>query len=127
VAKSEVARYWSLLDVSIIHLRRTALFETVIPSKLFECMGMGIPVLHGVAGESAGIVEREGVGWVFEPENAGALAGLVRGVYEDRSALAACRERCLAAAGHYDRRALALSMLGELERVVSRSREHRSG
>ena len=39
----------------MIHLRNTELFTTVIPSKLFECMGMGIPVLHGVAGESAAI------------------------------------------------------------------------
>jgi len=69
VPKADVARYWSLLDVSIIHLRKTELFTTVIPSKLFECMGMGIPVLHGVAGESAAIVAKEDVGLVFEPEN----------------------------------------------------------
>ena len=124
VPKSEVARYWSLLDVSIIHLRRTPLFETVIPSKLFECMGMGIPVLHGVAGESAAIVEREGAGWVFQPEDAGALAALVRRVRADPAMLAACRERCLAAAGRYDRRALALAMLGELERVAARAPRH---
>ena len=120
--KSEVARYWSLLDVSIIHLRRTPLFETVIPSKLFECMGMGLPVLHGVAGESAGIVEREGAGWTFEPENAQALAALVRQVRSDPEALARCRERCLAAAQRYDRRALALAMLAELEKVVAAPR-----
>jgi len=119
VPKAEVARYWSLLDVSIIHLRRTPLFETVIPSKLFECMGMGIPVLHGVAGESAAIVEREGAGWVFAPEDAGALAALVRKLRGDPAAIAACRERCLAAAGRYDRRALAMAMLGELARVAA--------
>jgi hypothetical protein len=59
--------------VSIIHLRKTPLFTTVIPSKLFECMGMGIPVLHGVMGESAKMVEKHGVGMLFEPENADAL------------------------------------------------------
>ena len=74
VSKQEIARYWSLLDTAIIHLKRTELFTTVIPSKLFECMAMGIPVLHGVQGESAEIVEREGVGLLFEPENAKALA-----------------------------------------------------
>jgi hypothetical protein len=78
VPKDEVARYWSLLDVSVIHLRRTELFSTVIPSKLFECMGMGLPVLHGVAGESADIVEREGVGIVFEPESTGQLVAGIR-------------------------------------------------
>src|SRR5690606_21791417 len=36
VPKEDVARYWSLLDVSIIHLRKTELFTTVIPPKLFE-------------------------------------------------------------------------------------------
>src|SRR5262249_7213910 len=43
VPKSEVARHWALLDASIVHLRKNALFNTVVPSKLFESMGMGIP------------------------------------------------------------------------------------
>jgi len=68
-----VVRYWSILDISIFHLKKTELFTTVIPSKLFECMGMGIPVLHGVRGESADIVLQEKIGEVFEPENAQAL------------------------------------------------------
>jgi hypothetical protein len=47
-------------------VRFILLFTSVIPSKLFECMGMGIPVLHGVAGESADIVEKEeGAGGYF--------------------------------------------------------------
>lgn len=114
VPKDEVARYWSLIDVSIIHLRRTELFTTVIPSKLFECLGMGIPVLHGVAGESAEIVEREGVGLVVEPENAEALsAGLAR-LADDPELLARLRARCLAAAPTYDRSVLARRMLDVL-------------
>ena len=79
VPKDQVKRYWSILDVAVIHLRKTELFTTVIPSKLFECMGMGLPVLHGVAGESADIVVREKVGEVFESENAQQLVeGLLR-------------------------------------------------
>jgi glycosyltransferase involved in cell wall biosynthesis len=31
VSKDQVARYWSLLDASIIHLKRDPLFQTVIP------------------------------------------------------------------------------------------------
>jgi hypothetical protein len=34
---------------------------------------MTIPVLHDVSGESAKIVERNGVGFVSEPENVEAL------------------------------------------------------
>lgn len=117
VPKSEVARYWSLLDVSIIHLKKTELFTTVIPSKLFECMGMGIPVLHGVAGESAGIVEREGVGLVFEPENAGELCEKLETLRQDTALYQKCHKNCLAAARRYDRSALAGRMLKILEDI----------
>jgi glycosyltransferase involved in cell wall biosynthesis len=118
VPKAEVARYWSLLDVSIIHLQRTELFTTVIPSKLFECMGMGIPVLHGVAGESADIVRREGVGVVFEAENVQELVDGLLELKRDVALRASLRQAGLKAAGHYDRRALAQRMLGVLRDVA---------
>jgi glycosyltransferase involved in cell wall biosynthesis len=121
VPKEQVARYWSLLDVSVIHLKRTPLFENVIPSKLFECMGMGIPVLHGVAGESAAIVEREGVGLVVEPESVDALVeGLLR-LKEDDDLRARLRSAGLAAAGHYDRRTLAERMRQALRATATRT------
>ncbi len=114
VPKDQVVRYWSLLDVSIIHLKKTELFTTVIPSKLFECMGMGIPVLHGVAGESAEIVEREGCGQVFEPENVEALCAGLLALKSDGALRDNYRQKGLAAAGRYDRKELALRMLGEI-------------
>ncbi len=119
VPKADVPRYWSLLDVSIIHLRKADNFTQVIPSKLFECMGMGIPVLHGVAGESAQIVEREGMGLVFEPENVGALCDELLRLRQDRGLYEQLKARCLAAAPRYDRIGLAREMLAVLERVAA--------
>lgn len=120
VSKAEVVRYWSLLDVSVIHLKRTSLFETVIPSKLFECMGMGVPVLLGVAGESAGIVNREQVGLTFEPESVDGLVAGIRRMRADPDFLTSCRERGIEAARRYDRRALAQEMLDVLEGITHR-------
>lgn len=114
VPKDQVARYWSLLDVAIIHLRRTELFTTVIPSKLFECMGMGIPVLHGVEGESAEIVQREGIGLVFEPERADQLVTAICRLCNEPELIKMFRLRCLEAARRFDRQALAASMLASL-------------
>ncbi len=122
VPKDQVTRYWSLLDVSIIHLRQTELFRTVIPSKLFECMGMGIPVLHGVAGESATIVQREGVGLVFEPENTQQLVDGLLCLRADRALRATLKAAGLQAATHYDRSHLAATMLDVLRQVVGRRR-----
>ena len=117
VPKAEVPRYWSLLDVSIIHLRKSDNFTQVIPSKLFECMGMGIPVLHGVAGESAGIVEREDIGLVFEPENVEALFdGLLR-LAGDQVRYQQLRANALEAAPRYNRIMLAQNMLRILENI----------
>ena len=117
VPKDEVARYWSLLDVSIIHLKNTALFSSVIPSKLFECMGMGIPVLHGVPGESADIVLTEGVGLIFPPEDVEGLVDGVRRMAGDPAFMARCRASGLTAARRYDRSTLALRMLEGLKQA----------
>ena len=111
VPKEEVVRYWSLLDVSVIHLRKTKLFTTVIPSKLFECMGMGIPVLHGVMGESADIVEKEGVGLLFEPENPDRLCGGLWKLRDDRTLYGKLKANCLDSAPKYERKVLAKKML----------------
>lgn len=118
VPKDEVVRYWSVLDVSIIHLKRTKLFTTVIPSKLFECMGMAIPVLHGVEGESAGIVSREDVGLVFEPENPVALCEGMRRLSQDTELYRRLRENGPRGARRYDRSTLAGKMLTVIREVV---------
>jgi glycosyltransferase involved in cell wall biosynthesis len=115
VPKAQVARYWSLLDTSIIHLRNVELFGTVIPSKLFECMGMGIPVLHGVSGESADIVRREQVGEVFESENAQELADGILRMRAQPDRHEAYRQNALKTARLYDRKHLAVRMLQIME------------
>lgn len=115
VPKADVARYWSLLDASIIHLKKNDLFSTVIPSKLFECMAMGTPVLHGVEGESARILTEADAGLLFQPENAEALvAGLVR-LRDDAELAARLRRNGPVAAQKYDRNALASDMLRLLQ------------
>lgn len=120
VPKSEVARYWSLLDVSIIHLRNTDLFNSVIPSKLFECMGMGIPVLHGVPGESADIVRREDVGEVFESGNAPQLAQALLRLRADPGRHNLYRANGPVAGRRYNRNDLARRMLDILEKTQRR-------
>jgi glycosyltransferase involved in cell wall biosynthesis len=120
VPKDQVVRYWSVLDVSIIHLRKTELFTTVIPSKLFECMGMGIPVLHGVAGESSEIVRSEQVGEVFGSENAKQLVACLLRIRNEPIALARFHQNGLAAAQRYDRKNLAQKMLQVFKGILNK-------
>ena len=118
VPKADVVRYWSILDVSIIHLKRTELFMTAIPSKLFECMGMAIPLLHGVAGESTDIVNNEEVGLPFEPENPVALCEGIRRLRQDTELYQRFRNNGPEAARNYDRSVLAEKMLRVIQGVV---------
>ncbi len=115
VPKNEVVRYWSLLDVSIIHLARNELFKTVIPSKIFESMGMGIPLLHGVEGESASIVEDNAAGILFEPENPEDLVRKLIALHQDPEQLQNLSEHGVQAAPRYSREQLAHEMLKILE------------
>lgn len=121
VPKEEVASYWSLLDVSIIHLADQPLFETVIPSKIFECMGMGIPVLHGVRGESARIVTSNNIGLTFAPGNAEDLVAQLARLHGDPALRRALADQGPKAAVQYDRRGLALAMLDLVSAVAGKS------
>ena len=120
VPKDQVPRYWSLLDVSIIHLRKTELFTSVIPSKLFECMGMGIPVLHGVTGESAVIVQTEQMGEVFESDNAQQLVDALLRLRADETRFKSYKANGLSAAKRYDRKQLAANMHKILQGVIAK-------
>lgn len=118
VPKQEVSRYWSVLDVSIIHLKDTELFGTTIPSKLFECMGMGLPVLLGLRGEAKRIVEQYEFGECFPPEDDAALASAIATLAPDPARLAKLGRNARVAAPNYDRHALAGRMIEEFSATL---------
>ncbi len=43
-------------NACLVHLKQAELFETVIPSKIFEIMAMNVPVIMGVRGQARTIV-----------------------------------------------------------------------
>lgn len=81
---------------------------------------MGLPVLHGVAGESADIVREEGVGIVFEPENATQLLEKLQFLQCDTQAYEGFQAHCLEAAKKYNRTALAMKMLASVSKLLGR-------
>ena len=76
--KASMPALWSLTDVSLVLLKKSNLFKSVIPSKIFESMAMRVPIILGVEGEAQGIFEEAGAGICIEPENAERLAERVR-------------------------------------------------
>ena len=43
--KEMMPRIWALCDVALIHLKNSLAFAEVVPSKMFEAMAMGLPIL----------------------------------------------------------------------------------
>lgn len=75
--KSEVPHYLAASDAALVHLKPREVFETVIPSKLLEAMAAGLPVILGVRGEAARILDEADAGITIEPDNAEELTGAV--------------------------------------------------
>jgi glycosyltransferase involved in cell wall biosynthesis len=75
--KAVVPEILAASDACMVLLRKTELFKTVIPSKIFEAMAMERPIILGVDGESRKIVEESGSGVFIEPDSAEQLAETV--------------------------------------------------
>ncbi len=118
VPKHEVKRYLSVVDICLINLKRSPLFLTVIPSKIFENAAMGIPILMGVGGEARGIVEKYGAGRCFEPEDEADFRAQLNAL-SDKNTYDQCRAGCLKLADAYDRKRLAGEMFNLLKEITN--------
>jgi glycosyltransferase involved in cell wall biosynthesis len=119
--KEEMPRYWSLCDVALVHLKNTPLFATVIPSKLFEAMGMGLPiVLVAPQGEASKIVSGENVGLHVPAGHADALATALTSIEKIGDGLKEISDRSRFVAQNYSRERQARLYLTSLERASGR-------
>lgn len=117
-AKEIMPKIWSLCDVSLVPLKNDPVFSTVIPSKIFECMGMGIPMIMSLPeGEATKIINNTQTGVTIPPENPKALAETILNLIDDTERLKSMKESCSQAAPLFQRRKQALRMLSILESV----------
>jgi colanic acid biosynthesis glycosyl transferase WcaI len=103
-AKEEMPRYWSVCNAALVHLKDDPVFGTVIPSKIFESMAMGLPIVYvGPEGEGPAIVRKAGAGLVVRPGDPAALAEAVRSLGGDPHRCQELAAASLAAAPMYSR------------------------
>ena len=121
VPKSDVPALYASADACLVPLRDVPLFQTFVPSKLFEVLAAGKPVIGAVRGEARAILERSGGALLVEPERGDQLADAVARLRADpalRAQLAASGQAF--AREHYDRDALATRYLELLRALVRR-------
>ena len=81
--KEKMTAYYSIMDVGLVPLRNIPLFDTFIPSKMFEIMGMEKPIIASLRGEAADILVASGGALVCEPEDSTMIANKILALYED--------------------------------------------
>ena len=116
--KEKVVDFYHLADVCLVPLRDVPGFDSFIPSKMFEIMGCGKPIIASLRGESADILGRSGAALVIPPEDPEELVNAIR---ELRSDFERCRRMGengrTFVEGNYDRKVLARKYLGVLEKI----------
>lgn len=118
-SKEKMPAVWSVCDISLIQLKDDPLFKSVIPSKIFESMGMGLPIILSLPeGEASGIIENSRAGVVIPPEQPEKLAETVLGLYEEPEYLAQLARTSAESAKQYSRERQARRMLEVLGKVV---------
>ncbi|WP_293714684.1 glycosyltransferase family 4 protein [uncultured Parabacteroides sp.] len=118
VSKQDVKRYISILDIALINLRKSDLFTTVIPSKIFENAGMEIPILMGVDGEARQILESYQAGLFFEPESEEDFNRKLHLLLSNPTLYKQCKEGCRKLAHDFDRKILAKRMLHIIKETI---------
>lgn len=120
IPKDEIADHLSVLDAAIINLKKSDLFTTVIPSKIFETSAMEIPILLGVDGEARGIIEQYGAGIFYEPESKEDFIRKVDQLFSDPVQIENCKTGCRKLARDFDRKKLADRMLSVVHDSVKK-------
>lgn len=116
---ARIPDYVRAADVTLVLLRGKALFKTVIPSKIFEFMGAGRPIVLGVDGEARGIVEQAQAGVFVPPESGEELAATLVRLSQSPERLTRMGERGRSyVESHFSRRVLARRYLEVLSEVV---------
>lgn len=116
--KDKMPLVWSLCTVALVHLKNVPLFEGVIPSKMFEAMGMGLPLLLvSPEGEASAIVTKTQAGiWVSADDP----LALAKGILDYKNNKSWCQEiarNSENAAIHYTRERQANDFLNVLENL----------
>lgn len=118
--KAMMPRVWSLCDVALVHLKDQPAFAEVIPSKMFEAMGMGLPVLMALPeGEASAILNSDGAGLHIPAEDPKALAEAATRLCDEPGLRSRLAKQSLKSAPLHSREQQAKQMIDVLEAAAT--------
>ena len=121
--KARMPEVLAAADACLVHLTKTELFQSVLPSKIFEAAAMARPIVLGVEGFAAELVAGAGAGLCIEPENEHELVDAVLRLADDPSLAKRLGESGRAGiAADYDYDRLAVRYAELLAKILAEAR-----
>jgi len=121
-SRNRMADLYRLSDICLVPLRNIPLFRTFIPSKMFEIMAAGKPIVASLEGEAAEILNQSGAARITGPEDPEAIA---KAIVELKGSPDARREMGKKGRAfverHYDRRHLARQYRELMDQVLEKA------
>ena len=82
--KKRVVKELAKCHVAFAHLRNDSAFDLVLPGKVIDYMGIGIPIVAGVEGYTSKVISESNSGLVVEPDNYIKLSEAIMKIYKNR-------------------------------------------
>lgn len=117
LARPRAAEMMRASDALLVSLADSPGIEYAVPSKLYDCCALGLPVIVAARGEAARIAERERIAEPVAPGNPAALAAAVRRLRDD----SALRETLASAGRAYAAANLRERQADRLEEILHRA------
>lgn len=119
VPRSQMSSAIAACDAYIVPLKKNDLFLGAIPSKLFEPLAMGKPILLGVDGEARELFIEKGKGGLFfTPEDSEELARNIHKFYANKDSLISLGENGKQfVSANFNREKIAKSFYSKLEEL----------
>ncbi len=117
---ADMPAFLSAANVALVPLRKHALFQGALPSKMFDAWACGCPIVLSIEGEARRVLEEAQGGLYAEPEDAEGIAAAIMRLKADPDAAAAMGlngRRYVEA--HYSRQRMAQRLEALLSEVVS--------
>lgn len=86
VPHKDILEYWRASDITLVLLRDSHVFRDVVPSKIYEAIATGTPVISNVRGEIERVFGPSGAIYFVSPSDPEELA-------REISALSSCKDR----------------------------------
>jgi glycosyltransferase involved in cell wall biosynthesis len=119
VPHSEVPDHIACCDALLVPMKRSAMLNDTMPSKIFEIAAVERPILIAAEGIAADLVTSHEAGLAIEPENSRALIEAIERLRGDPALAESLKAGCRKLADDFNRDKFAARMLDEIRRAAA--------